>query len=205
MSMPSSVRPASRRRPGITPVPPAAVYTPPTPLPRPTVVARILPPPPTPRPIVGKAPGTGQPAVYSLHVRPIVARIIPPPPTLRPIIGKAPPSRNPIVTVRPAAATVVRPATASVVPTRPQVGRLSTAHRPPAHLVRPLIVKLTGFPPPRPWPPGQVAWLWITHIPIFPFGPRFTIRDPGRTASLLLQGATFSIRDPGTTIQLTLS
>jgi hypothetical protein len=74
---------------------------------------------------------------------------------------------------------------------------MPAGHRPPAWLLRPVVANLAAVPRPVTWPRSQCPWNLQTHLPVFPYGPRFTIRDPGLTATLPLQGLTFTIRDPG--------
>jgi hypothetical protein len=195
-------RPAGRRRPGVGSIPPGFISTPPTKLPAAAIVVRSVPARPTVRPIVGRAPGPSQPAVYEFRLRPLVARIQPLPAVPRPIVGKIPPAANPVVTHRPPAALVVRAPAPLPPPRRPTIGKGSAAHRPPSYLIAPLVVRLSGFPGPRPWPRAQVPWFFQTHVPLFPFGPRFTIAYQTLLNTLDDPGTTFTIRDPGLLLQL---
>jgi hypothetical protein len=138
--------------------------------------------------------------------RPIAATVVRLPavavaPT-RPMVGKLPPATNAIVTVRPPTAVVVRLTPALAVLTRPHIGKASKAHRTAGHLLQPLQVRLSASVSGQPWPRPQLPWLYATHVPVFPFGPRFTIRDPGRSVELNAPNLTFSIVDPGLVVEL---
>jgi hypothetical protein len=192
-------------RPAVAPAPRLVVVAPPAKRLHPALVVRPAFPQTTQRPTVGPVPPSARPGTFEFRLRPLVARIIPPPPVPRPTLGQIPPAPQPVVTRRPPAAMVVRVRTPPVVLARSNIGRASPAHRPPPYLLRPVIGPRIIYPPlplVRPRTQAVPPWQNPTPVPVFPFGPRFTIRDPGLSAALALQGVTFTVRDPGLSVQL---
>jgi hypothetical protein len=190
------LRPATRRTPWVGYVRDAGLSLRPSFSVPPMIVARVVPPPQLPRAKVLPVPPPPQTA-FNFKFQALAARLVPAPPLQRPRVLAPGTAAAPAPTLRPPTATVVRPLPGAGTTARSRYLPSTGAHQPPAYLVRPVVSRLTAYPRPAPWPPAQYRWMVQTHVPVFPYGPRFTIRDPRLSATLALQGATFSIHDPG--------
>jgi hypothetical protein len=184
--------------------PPPFVPIPPPRLPPVVVVARPIFPATTPRLRRTELPPPAQSPAFTFPFRPLVAPIARALPSRRPGIGDIPPRPRAIVTRRPPATLVVLPpraptATPRAVVLQPGRGRPAMVRElQPVLSVRALL----AVPVPRPRVLSNLRT--ITTRPLFLYGPRFTIRDPGSTVSLSDPGVRFTIRDPGVKVQLPL-
>jgi hypothetical protein len=190
------LRPATRRTPWVGHVRDAGLSLKPTFFRSPLLTARVAPPAPPTRAIVLPIPPPRQ-AAFNFTFQALTARFVPAPPPPRPAVVPGGTAVATAIALRSPTVLVIRPTPGTGTTARSRYLPLARAHKAPAYLVRPVPSRLTAYPRPAPWPPAQYRWMVQTHVPVFPYGPRFTVHDPGVSAVLSLQGLTFSFRDPG--------
>jgi hypothetical protein len=190
------LRPATRRTPWVGYVRGAGLSVRPTVLRPPPLAARVAQPTPATRPRVLPVPPPQQTA-FNFKFQPLAARLVSVPPGPRPRIVARGTVATPTITRPPPTALAMRPPPGAGTTARSRYLSPPRAHQPPAYLVRAVASRLTAYPRPAPWPAAQYRWMVQTHVPVFPYGPRFVLHDPGVSLVLALQSATFSIRDPG--------
>jgi hypothetical protein len=200
------LRPGSRRRPHIGAVPPPFVFIPPTRPQRPPLYARVVYPPPPLRPQITKLAPRAQPAAFAFPFKPLVARITPPPPGPRPQLLRAVPAAVATPpTRRPHAYIVVHPVGRFYWPAPQDLRPLYRGRRGHGSLGN-LASRINKMFRPQPWPKAQILRSGSAQpISIAPYGPVFSMADPGTVCGYADGGVTFTLPDPGTTASLPLS